>query len=84
MSSMDRRKFLGVVGAGTAAVSAATISTAALFTANTATPRPARGPGTPSGYPSNSDPGPAHSACPLVPQLSAWWTLMIGMTVSTA
>jgi len=46
MSSMDRRKFLGVVGAGTAAVSAVTISTAALFTANTATPRPARGPGT--------------------------------------
>jgi hypothetical protein len=43
---MDRRKFLGVVGAGSAAVSAAAISTTALTTAATApaAPRPARGP----------------------------------------
>ena len=36
MPSMDRRKFLGVVGAGSAAVSAAAISTAGLSAAATA------------------------------------------------
>ena len=47
MSSMDRRKFLGVVGAGSAAVTAAAASTAALSAAASPTvaPHPARGPG---------------------------------------
>jgi hypothetical protein len=48
MSSMDRRKFLGVVGAGSAAVSAAAISATALSTAAAAPAAPpaARRPGT--------------------------------------
>ena len=46
MPSMDRRKFLGVVGAGSAAAAAAA-STSALSTAASApaAPHPARGPG---------------------------------------
>jgi hypothetical protein len=47
MSSMDRRKFLGVVGAGSAAVSAAALSATALSAAAAAPAAPpaARGPG---------------------------------------
>ena len=45
MSSMHRRKFLGVAGASAAAVSAAAVSAAGLSAAAPAASSPARGPG---------------------------------------
>jgi hypothetical protein len=45
MSSLDRRKFLGVAGAGAAAVSAAAVSATGLSAAAPAASSPDRGPG---------------------------------------